>query len=282
MAYLPDRNIPVIVQVRNALEAMLALAKATGTVVLGAAPVDGNDLVLNNGVTERTLNFVDTLTGAAEEVLVAATIAGTLANLIEVINTDQDNPDEVIDPRPGLWAVDAEQGTPTVTITNTVVGTVGNVVITKTGSFTVTGMSGGVDATSLAEILNIGDINIGANIGLLDSDENEISPATEDMQDALIAVQNPTVVDPRASANTGASWTEINIPDGAVFVLFRVMSADAFVVPTADASDPADGVAWPVNGVYKIGCAGYNDGNGKLHIKQVASAGSIQVTFYGN
>ena len=243
MGYLPNRKVPAIIQIRDVLECAVGLAKATGMVTFDDTVTDGEELVVNDGVTERTYTFQDLLDDTVDEVQIATigTITGTLVpditevdfvmlpsyangkpawysatagyyiywngvnkwiiwvdlgdvpkagaggdifwsrtnadpegayaasteasgaatfgldpdyeatrdNLLAVMN-DGDDPDAVTDPRRGVWGTAALSDTdPAITLINTVAGVLGNVSITTDADFTVTGMSGGSDGSSL-------------------------------------------------------------------------------------------------------------------------------------
>jgi len=323
MAYTPARDVPVIVQVRDALEQLLGLAHATGMLVMDADPVATDTIVLNDGVTERTLTFVTNLSGAAEEVrletsgeMVGVTApvsaaadyalqtathnskrvwyspttglyiywdgtdtwmmndnlgvdspggawweltnadpenvggfihkgtatgdcaltltdetADTLANIIATINLGQEDPDTK-DAKRGLWATDATvgAGTPTILITNTVAGSLGNVTITTTGDpFTVTGMVGGTDGgpTRLRTVAisdNDGDTQaVAAEWSALDLSA-VVSPGT--VVDVIFSVSELSWVVPMPSATAPAA---ANAGVGEQFkpnLNFRIPAAD--------------------------------------------------------
>lgn len=88
MGYTPSRKLAVIVQVRNALEAILRLARSAGSIVFDADPVDADELVISDGVTATTYTFVDTDDGTADNVRIetVGTIAGALTP--DVTGTD--------------------------------------------------------------------------------------------------------------------------------------------------------------------------------------------------
>jgi len=93
---------------------------------------------------------------------------------------------------------------------------------------------------------------------------------------------NGAVAEPVAAANTGAAWASIDIPKGTRYAHVRLKTADAFIVPTADATDPTeDGCSYPVNCPIRLDLGGVSNGQGKLHHKQDGAAGTIHVTFFG-
>jgi len=99
-------------------------------------------IYIRDGVTVRTYTFKTTLTGAAREVL-RGTTSSTATALAAAINAD--SPTEKIDRGPGIVAENPSAGV--VTLTNTLVGSAGNVPIfgTAQSHFTKVGMSGGAD-----------------------------------------------------------------------------------------------------------------------------------------
>lgn len=103
--------------------------------------VSGANLTGGDNGTEYIFEFDDDASVGVGNigVLIAATAAGTLLNLIQAINTS------------GLTitAVDTTVTIPHATLTNTVGGALGNIAIAETGAnITVTGMSGGVNAVA--------------------------------------------------------------------------------------------------------------------------------------
>ena len=137
--YAPDRSIPVIVQVRDALEALLGMTKAEGSIALSGQPSDG-DYVAVNGVTFE-FDSGGAVTAGRVLVTIAATAALSLAALVAAMQERllSDDPDI------GLFAyVTAAAPTVSVGLTYYDVGEAGNLEITKSGTnITVVGMSGG-------------------------------------------------------------------------------------------------------------------------------------------
>ena len=151
LAYVPDRTLPQLIQIRNALEAQLGLIKATGTIVFDATPANvptaDDTLIISDGVTATTYTW-KAAAAAANEVTIGATATLSGVNLLAAIQanspaTTDNEGNTLADPARGITATMASL---TISLTNTVHGTLGNVAITdSTDNVTVTGMSGGAD-----------------------------------------------------------------------------------------------------------------------------------------
>ena len=123
-----------------------AALHATGTIGLTGQPADGSNVVIDDGpnpvVTfEFDSNSSVTQTATLRQVVIGATSAITLANLLAAINN-----------APTL-TVTATAGTGnTINLRNDVAGTAGNVAITKTDPsvvIAITGMSGGAASSNV-------------------------------------------------------------------------------------------------------------------------------------
>lgn len=87
--FLPSRGSAVTVQIRDALEAMLGLSHAVGTVGIAAGEItDAEVITLNDGETERVMEFLDNLTGAAEEVRLVT--IGTMVDVTAPVSAASD------------------------------------------------------------------------------------------------------------------------------------------------------------------------------------------------
>jgi len=85
----------------------------------------------------------------------------------------------------------------------------------------------------------------------------------------------------RAAGTAGATWSEEDIPAGALVAHVRLFDGDAYVEATPDGDDPAgDGCAYPPHAPLAIPVAAVNDGDGKLQFKRHASTDApYTVTF---
>jgi len=156
MTYVPDRSYPVIVQIRDVLEAMSGLLAATGTITFSSTPAEvptANDtLIISDGVTAITYTW-KAEPAAANDVEIGATATISAANLLAAINANApdltDNLGRAIaDPARGIVAVATTALV--ITLTNTIMGALGNVAITDgTDNVEVTGMANGADGGAI-------------------------------------------------------------------------------------------------------------------------------------
>ena len=147
--YSPDRNSPVIVQVRDSLECLLGLRRATGTVTFSSTPAEvphvNDTVIISDGVEALTYKWV-AAASAAYDITIPATATLAAAALAGAINSYAP-----ADAEDRVRGVTASVAALVVTVTNTVSGTLGNVAIAGTNNHqTPLGMSGGTDGLTLA------------------------------------------------------------------------------------------------------------------------------------
>jgi hypothetical protein len=118
---------------------------AVGSVLLTAQPTDTETVTIDDGAAAAVVfEFDANATATGTSVLIGATLAATVTNLIAAINADAFT----------VVAVLLADGL-TVGLYNTVTGTAGNVTITEAGAdITVTGMAGGAAATTGIDVLD--------------------------------------------------------------------------------------------------------------------------------
>lgn len=148
MTYVPDRADPVIVQIRDVLEAMSGLLAATGTLTFSATPAEvphvGDTVIVSDGVTARTYTWVEAAADATQ-ITIPATATASAAAFAAAVNAHA--PATATDRVRGITASVLAL---VVTLTNTLAGTAGNVAIAGTNNHqTPDGMAGGVDGGAI-------------------------------------------------------------------------------------------------------------------------------------
>lgn len=154
---------------------------ATGTIQITGQPANGENIVVNGA----TVTFKTALTGAANEVLIGATVAETAANLAAMLNASND-------PKLAAATYSALAATVTVTYGNFVIyGTTG-MKGTEGNAFTLNAGTAGVDVTLSGATLTGGtdptskyvDVESGVSINLLDiAQELRLHPVTKPADD---------------------------------------------------------------------------------------------------
>lgn len=111
---------------------------ARGTIVFSGQPADAETITIGDGTISVIFEFDDDATFTDTQVVIGATIADTITNLVAAIDAS-------------ALTMDAIDNTlltaSSVLLIHDTNGVVGNVTITTTSGATVSGMSGGVDAT---------------------------------------------------------------------------------------------------------------------------------------
>jgi len=166
MAYEPERSNPVIVQNRDALEAIAGMVKATGSITFSANATD-TKIVTLLAVVFEFLDDVADVSGSNTPVQIGEDAEETRDNLLDAI--------QALDT--GIMAgraasnvcpiVAAASSTDAITLEYYDVGTKGNITITKDDdNVTVVGLTGGADGgtvpVSVTGIVFGGDIELGA------------------------------------------------------------------------------------------------------------------------
>lgn len=173
--YVPDRSVPVIVQNRDALEAIAGMAKATGLAVFAANPADG-DTVTIYGKTFEFLNDPETLSEDFAVQIETADAAGTRDNLLAALAVLPRVNSDI----PLVEAVATTvENDPAISITYWELGTVGNNEIAEDGALVVSGMAGGKDGGTVSVSVTgfeAPDIDIG-DVNLLNIAKDRINPA---------------------------------------------------------------------------------------------------------
>jgi len=149
----PNYGDPVIVQIRDALYILASLKKATtgGTIDISVGlPTNTETITLTTSDGAQVYTFLDTLTGAANEVHIEATIDATTASLVTAINLNSVAADPLspYDVPQSISAVLVENGgadNDTITIHCSRAGADGNCQITETVAGTTVDLSGGSD-----------------------------------------------------------------------------------------------------------------------------------------
>lgn len=157
MAIAPNFGDPVIVQIRDVMYILGGLLKATtgGEIDLTAGlPTNTETITVTTSTSANVYTFVDTATGAANEVHIKASIDLTTEELKRVINL---NKEDIVDgigkalpnPIPGAIATVTVAGgadNDVIVITSNVTGTASNITLAEaTAAAVVTSLSGGAD-----------------------------------------------------------------------------------------------------------------------------------------
>jgi hypothetical protein len=230
---------------------------SSGPLVVSASPFTGGA----NG-TAYTFEFDNnsSIGGGNIGVLIGATAAITMANLIAAINNSALT----------ITAVDTTVTVPQATLTNDVAGLIGNQTITETGAqITVTGMSGGLDAipgssTNVMTVFAKSPGTWGNNI-IVQFRDTIVSGAPADRFDMLVFAPPPetpaeTAVLQEVYTNlsltsTNARYIEKVVEDGipgesvpSLYVILDVLSAGTpsfanFTLGTGGGTVGADGVS---------------------------------------
>ena len=137
--YIPNRSYPVIVQIRDAIEALAGLYKAQGVIIFGANATTTKIITIYSIVFEFLAS--GTAVSPAITVRIGSTLTITRNNLLAALASLI--PVELKKPLVTAVAVSTNE----IDLTYYDVGSVGNVTITTDdGNITVDGMSGGTDA----------------------------------------------------------------------------------------------------------------------------------------
>jgi len=142
MAFTPNRSNPVVVQNRDALEAIAGMIKATGSITFAANVTDTKVVSLYGA----TFEFLDDVADVGEgniAVHIGTDAEATRDNLLAAINTVGNITQVQSDTQ---TVVATASSTNAISLEYYDVGTAGNVAITKDdNNLTVVGMSGGTD-----------------------------------------------------------------------------------------------------------------------------------------
>lgn len=204
---VPDRSNAVIVQVRDALESLAGFRRATigGTIAFGALPTNNETVTIGT----NTYTFKDTLTGAANEVLIVAVDRdATMANLVTAINVNA--PDTtVVDPVQGITATLVEVAgadNDTLTLAASIGGASSNTVLSEvSANITVVNLSGGFDVGGGMTFSSV-PINTNARMTLLQPASGEVARLHKLF---VVAANNCTVK--VSYDNDGAGTSEVDL-----------------------------------------------------------------------
>ncbi len=154
MSYMVDRSLPMDVQIRNALEALLGLRAPSGTVTFTANATATDQVVLSDGVTATTYEFYSVTVPDSPKVgvLIGGSKEATATALGVAVNAQADNAGE-IDPDRALIATVVSA---VVSLENSYPGISGNVAITTVEDsecMTIVGMVGGANGGSIGGVV---------------------------------------------------------------------------------------------------------------------------------
>ena len=165
MSFVPDRSVPAIVQIRNALEYLTGFRYASGSISLLGLPVEGDLIEIFDLSGSIVYEFVDAegngVEAGAVEVLIGAEIAESIDNLHVAINDSSlqyrfssvdggatFNGSRVTDPQGGILPSHTiAESYYEIALKALVGGVSGNIAIVATvndaGDYTIVGMTGG-------------------------------------------------------------------------------------------------------------------------------------------
>ncbi len=149
----PKAYLAEIVKAAQAVQAFVtalngnsAAVAATGSISLTDNPADTETITISDGTTSVVFEFDTdaeaTITPGNIRVVVGATAAATMVNLIAAINANAF----------GVTAAPTVPASAGCTLVNDTAGTTGNVAITDTTDATVVGMTGGLNTVTLRTI----------------------------------------------------------------------------------------------------------------------------------
>jgi len=207
---LPNRSHAVVVQSRDAIEyeAGVRLATVGGTIAFGGLPTNTETVTIG----ANTYTFLDTLVGAANEVLIVALDRdATMANLVTAINVNAPtlvdaNGRTITDPAQGITAtlvVVAGADNDTLTLSPSLEGASGNTTLAEaSAAITVVSLSGGTD---------LNDVTQEAIMTAVEALAAEISAAglKVDIADSITLDVDLVIADVEAITGSGASAADL-------------------------------------------------------------------------
>lgn len=249
MSYVPQRNIPVVVQSRDALEAIAGLSPATGTITLAANPAAGDYVTIYDTTYEFNVN-AEAVGAGNTLVLIGDDAEDSATNLVSALEAVEGENEDIA---MFVVALAENGGAQVITLTTLQAGSAMNDEILKSGdNISVSGLSGGADggtlnvtgAVTVSGLTFDKDIDIG-DIHLLNMAEDKINPATED--GALADIKSNTDNIPALGQAIADNSVPVVLPEAQIITLTPPAAITNFAEETGgnldDIASDLDGMA---------------------------------------